>query len=673
MDKLHNKFEIHIDDNGSKSVLTVYNVVLDRTASQIKNYNIYSKICLGTGTGEISSSRTSMFSYHSAYSTKAYTDVNYNYETKSAERTWSIYLDENTANGVTFTEIGFGASNSNMFTHALFTDSNGLPTSITKTDTMKLTIYATLYVSWDVSSYKDTTYAYLINTCETILGDTRFNGRTYALINMNDAAIAPAYYSPTTRSTTFTLTTGDLNNSAIYNIAIKNYLDNYNSNQGWASLTAFKADTEQFPANYVTGHPLATCNGSDTTFYPMVSISPTKSHSIKKGKNFTLYKNGTKVQETEYTIEYAITSQIPLLDTVTGTSYSSYTSGGSLGVYDDKIAVCIPDINYQNIIDVCEFDPDIDVHISNRNVLFSFDISSTEIYKSYGNRYYAIRFINNGAAVVIIMSSGSYSSSSEAHVYLFDKETKTIGNKIWYGTNNSYTITLNGGKGPYFNNGYYTYFIKGNSTVANGYSTPYMNGLYLSDGTLYNINNEGTEEAVSSSTSYASIGFLDAQDDIMYLAAIPKSLTSNTISVVIKNLTTNAVTIEDYTIPNMSNYTVATSQDDYSSCISGIPLSKDASSTQIYYGVVDHAKKEIVIVPSTTRNYTIYAASSMCNNKATFNGRELMERHEVISKIVFNEPPAAEDVLTFDADLHYFRKTSDWKFDFSYTESTVGN
>ena len=89
--------------------------------------------------------------------------------------------------------------------------------------------------------------------------------------------------------------------------------------------------------------------------------------------------------------------------------------------------------------------------------------------------------------------------------------------------------------------------------------------------------------------------------------------------------------------------------------------------------MVDHAKKEIVIVPFTTSTYVTYAASSMCNNKATFNGCELRERHEVISKIIFNEPPAAEDVLTFDADLHYFRKTSDWKFDFSYTESTVGN
>ena len=82
-----------------------------------------------------------------------------------------IQLGTSTANGSTLTEVGvaYGASSSNLATHAMLKDMNGNPISIPKTDTDIINVYATVYAHWNQSLASPDFFIPLINPVSGLL------------------------------------------------------------------------------------------------------------------------------------------------------------------------------------------------------------------------------------------------------------------------------------------------------------------------------------------------------------------------------------------------------------------------------------------------------------------------------------------------------------------------
>lgn len=147
--KIHNRFDIHVEHaDGTVDKYVQYNTVLDQLYSKKLNKSggptaWANNIVFGSGTGEMDSSRTTLFSPigHKSSSIVSY-KVNSDY--RSGECKYSITLQPNEYVGKTLTEIGIGTT-TEAYTHSLIKDSLGKPIAITKTDTDKIIIYATVY------------------------------------------------------------------------------------------------------------------------------------------------------------------------------------------------------------------------------------------------------------------------------------------------------------------------------------------------------------------------------------------------------------------------------------------------------------------------------------------------------------------------------------------------
>lgn len=153
--KLHNEFDIvSTDINTNKSTtLKAYNVItttglnVARTGSGAFGY-----IALGSGSGTPSEADTKLFTYVTSkqFSVQSRT---FDASTNTYTARFLITLNETEMNGNTFTELGLANTsyNSGICTHAMIVDEHGAPMSITKTDTMILKIYATVYLTVDLT------------------------------------------------------------------------------------------------------------------------------------------------------------------------------------------------------------------------------------------------------------------------------------------------------------------------------------------------------------------------------------------------------------------------------------------------------------------------------------------------------------------------------------------
>ena len=157
--QMHNKYELQLIDsrtNTVKQTCTAHNVVLDNyysTFTSMSSYSAYMQlnyILLGTGSGTPAVTDTTLFQY---LALKAITNGNVQrigaYENPyQFSVVKSVTFNESEANG-NLTEIGLGSGDSSrtIYTHAIFTDSEGHPITITKTNTDRLTVTATVYLS----------------------------------------------------------------------------------------------------------------------------------------------------------------------------------------------------------------------------------------------------------------------------------------------------------------------------------------------------------------------------------------------------------------------------------------------------------------------------------------------------------------------------------------------
>lgn len=152
---IHNRFDIEVVDAKTgkvKQKAYAENVICQAYWDFIFNWSTnrtegwFVNICYGSGTGNPASTDTKLFS---AVGYKEATTVSLNYRT--AEHLFraskKIVLDETTAIGVSFTEVGIGTS-SKIYTHAMLRDMNGNQITLLKTDTDILTIVATVFLNY---------------------------------------------------------------------------------------------------------------------------------------------------------------------------------------------------------------------------------------------------------------------------------------------------------------------------------------------------------------------------------------------------------------------------------------------------------------------------------------------------------------------------------------------
>lgn len=149
--KLHNRFDVIATNRltGEKrQIAYAENIILNSLWTQLINgSNAYFQyIHFGTGSGELSAARTSLFTFLGAKAgaTSTYT---MNMPEGYISRTRSITLIETEYVGSTLTEVGiaYSSSSSTLMTHAQLRDMNGNPVSILKTNVDIITIYATVY------------------------------------------------------------------------------------------------------------------------------------------------------------------------------------------------------------------------------------------------------------------------------------------------------------------------------------------------------------------------------------------------------------------------------------------------------------------------------------------------------------------------------------------------
>ena len=152
--KLHNKFEFELRDGATgelKQKETSYNIILDGFFTYLTKgmYSSFYTMNIGTGTGAINKTRTSLFT--NAYQASL-TPVSEVYAHPTSYKKWSVTLGVDVLKNTTITEVGLRSCHIDYYmdkqqTHALLQDAEGNPISIPKGELDILTIYATFYIT----------------------------------------------------------------------------------------------------------------------------------------------------------------------------------------------------------------------------------------------------------------------------------------------------------------------------------------------------------------------------------------------------------------------------------------------------------------------------------------------------------------------------------------------
>lgn len=176
---LHNYFDVELENTltGEVRRYKAYNTVTDLFYKRMFQYHngtgTMDAVCVGTGTGTITTSSTSIFTTVSN-GLKSLTHTEYTCISPGTFRRVSTALFGETDALGNLTEIGVGSGTTSLATHAFFTDSEGNPITIEKTNTDRLTVTVTIYSSISVSgagrrgtlpmgirhNYKDSDYWY---------------------------------------------------------------------------------------------------------------------------------------------------------------------------------------------------------------------------------------------------------------------------------------------------------------------------------------------------------------------------------------------------------------------------------------------------------------------------------------------------------------------------------
>ncbi|HCP14816.1 MAG TPA: hypothetical protein DIT32_03435 [Peptococcaceae bacterium] len=424
--KLHNRFDIEIFDTltGKTEYAKAENIVLDRAYSYIVAGSLLFKaIGVGTGTGTLSPTRTSMFSY--LLSVNA-TLVELVYDTPTTGHvTKKVVFSETQANGV-WTEVGvfYSAGSGYLGTHAFITDSEGNTITVNKTNTKIITIYATIYAELlspsagnhiiysgsynlllrDLLDEKDYNFLFFLSALKTVSGEPSLlfaHSNLHNISRTNDSANKRC----TTALARFVTTAG---NSPVRGIILSEGAGQtfYSTRSGYGGTSL--PITGIFEKQDYTNVAVGTGDGVETDFNLPVAYPMSSSEKI--------YVGGVeKTRGVDYAMNYGKGSVLPLLDvTFLNTCYGSFY--GETGVFLEEVVVLPQPTGYETEI--------ASIYIKNGPVNYS--CSRYDIYLSLDN----INWVLAGTT-----SSGTWSYATEVTFDTFTPDKyKYMKCKMYIGT-----------------------------------------------------------------------------------------------------------------------------------------------------------------------------------------------------------------------------------------------
>jgi len=193
--KVHNRFDIEVRDAKTgelKQRAYAENIILTAFWAKLLQYDsaYFNYIHLGSGSGTLAASRTSLFTFTVA---KAVANPSYvvNEVAGWASMRKSIQLLENEFVDTTFTEVGIGSGSGSttLMTHAMLKDMNGNPVSLLKSANDLLNVYATVYVvniTWDSGKIYLATHALPQGYISKVLGQA-FTPNIFAGISFSNS------------------------------------------------------------------------------------------------------------------------------------------------------------------------------------------------------------------------------------------------------------------------------------------------------------------------------------------------------------------------------------------------------------------------------------------------------------------------------------------------------
>lgn len=147
LNEIHNFFEIEVRNSNTKEVKQkgyAQNIVLnDGLNSRMKNA---AWIYCGSGEGELSKERTTLFNYEGKYKDKTPLTIIHDKENKIYKKIVKVKIDTTILNGITITELGVGTEYS-LYTHAFIKDAEGNNLRLKKTELDELYITAVIFFS----------------------------------------------------------------------------------------------------------------------------------------------------------------------------------------------------------------------------------------------------------------------------------------------------------------------------------------------------------------------------------------------------------------------------------------------------------------------------------------------------------------------------------------------
>lgn len=314
---LHNEFDIVLQDTitGEKQIAKAYNVILDRGLTRARNRNIIGRIIhLGTGQGTPAASDTKLFTFATAKQADI-VKSSWDEATSSYSVRFKCTFDETEQNGKSFTEIGIGyeTSANTLCTHAMIVDEHGSPMVVEKTNTVVLTVYATLYLK--VTMPDDTHFVDPEVLCTRLLGhitrqsayfDTQlgvieqspYGGDVYGSSRYVPLALIQKNFTYKTHATGFKgsaeILGSEVNGQLIRDIGLFDYFysSNYSATGRPQLLHRFEALTGQ--QTVLKDEPVGTGNGIKK-YFPMTYKYPVLSNDKFKVKVDGVEKTATPV------------------------------------------------------------------------------------------------------------------------------------------------------------------------------------------------------------------------------------------------------------------------------------------------------------------------------------------------------------------------------------------
>ncbi len=399
---IHNRFDIEIKDSITgelKKSITSYNIVLNQMYTRLCGGSSYFvNIHFGSGAGTLAASRTTLFSH---LGTKVAVDEEIIKAIPLSTWKRKVVLNPEEFVGNTISEVGiaYGATNTNLVTHSLLKDSEGNPISIVKTDVDIITIYATVFVTFDNTNPNLT---YLSMPSSNTLVNYLIGGATAptGAFSLNDTFLAKIKLGTTS---TVTWTSDTANKQRKTNIP-RFATTSGNGHVKFLEFTnIFSLElpyTPVFTGQGYTGVSLGIGDGVEEEFQlPSANI---------KDDSIVVKRNGVVESLSNYVLSDFIgehrSSKVQVL------SIGGY-SIPSIAISGDGKVVAIP-LSNSNNISICDFDGE--------NLISRFE------YNTLAQSTYDIALSYDGMVVARSSANGSIIGSVSGFAKVFDVVGSTL-------------------------------------------------------------------------------------------------------------------------------------------------------------------------------------------------------------------------------------------------------